>query len=152
VSLSTLGVGLSASYYIPRYPERGAQIALNILIYNFIAGCIPLFILIFYPGVLGNVFRVPALEPYAVLLGLVILLTLSATFLHQIPTTLQDVRGFTIIIIGTQFSRAVVFAITAILFPTVQALVIAGIVHQAIQSGLLIWYLFRKFGPFWTQF
>src|SRR5512135_896497 len=39
--IAMFGVGMSAFYYIPRHPERGGQVALNILIYNCLAGWIP---------------------------------------------------------------------------------------------------------------
>ena len=41
-NIATFGVGMSAFYFMPRHPERGGQIALNILVYNFVAGWIPL--------------------------------------------------------------------------------------------------------------
>ena len=43
-SMATFGVGMSAFYFMPRFPERGGQIALNILVYNFVAGWIPLIV------------------------------------------------------------------------------------------------------------
>jgi O-antigen/teichoic acid export membrane protein len=152
VSLSTLGVGMSAFYYIPRCPERGGQISLNILLYNVIVGSIPLLLLVLYPGVLGDLFRMPELERYAVPLGTIILLTLPSTFLQQIPTALQDVRNSTLMIVGTQFSRAVILMATVLFFPSVPALVIASIIHQFLQFAVMIWYLHHRFGRFWTQF
>lgn len=152
VSISTLGVGMSVYYYLPRYPERGGQIVLNILLYNLIAGSVPLLILLFSPAVLGNVFHVPKLEPYAVPLGLIILLTLPATFLYHIPTALQDVKYSTLMIVGTELTRALIFAAVVLIFPSVLVLAVAAIIHQIVQNILLFWYLHAKFGRFWAQF
>src|ERR1035437_7349657 len=61
-NVATFGVGMSAFYFMPRYPERGGQIALNILVYNFVAGWIPLVVLAFYPQILKALFRTDALR------------------------------------------------------------------------------------------
>ena len=90
-NVATFGVGMSAFYFMPRHPERGGQIALNILVYNFVAGWIPLIILVFYPQLLKSLFRTSALEPLAVLLGILVLFTLTSSLVQQIPTALQDV-------------------------------------------------------------
>ena len=52
-NVATFGMGMSAFYFIPRQPERGGQIALNILLYNFlIVGWIPLVVVVAYPQIL----------------------------------------------------------------------------------------------------
>lgn len=152
VSIATLGVGISVYYYLPRYPERGGQIALNILLYNLIAGSLPLLVLLFYPDVLREVFNVPTLQPYAIPLGVIILLTLPATFLYHIPTALQDVRFSTLMIVGMELTRALIFAAVVVISPSVLNLAMAAILHQIVQNGLLVWYLHARFGRFWTQF
>ncbi len=152
VSFALLGVGMSSYYFLPRYPEKGPQIACNIFVYNLITGSIPFLVLLFYPGILGDFLGLSGLETYAPLLGVLIVLTLCATFLEVIPTALQDVRLSTVIIVGTHVSKAVVFAIAAILFRSVTSLVIAGIAHQLVQNGVMFWYLHRHFGRFWSKF
>ena len=44
--LAAFSVGVSAFYYMPRQPQRGGQIALNILVYNLIVGIVPLLLLL----------------------------------------------------------------------------------------------------------
>ena len=89
-NMANLGVGVSAFYYMPRHPERGAQIALNILIYNAVAGLIPLLVLLTYPHLLTLLFKTNALEPLAWLLGVLVFLALSAGLVTLMPTALQD--------------------------------------------------------------
>jgi O-antigen/teichoic acid export membrane protein len=151
-NMANLGVGVSAFYYMPRHPERGSQIALNILIYNAIAGVIPLLVLVAYPNLLTLLFKTNALEPMAWLLGLLVLLTLSASLVQIMPTALQDVRNSTILIVGTQFARAVLLAVAAIWFHTVESLIWATILSQIVALAALFWYLRDKFGSFWTHF
>ena len=104
-NVATFGVGMSAFYFMPRHPERGGQIALNILVYNFIAGWIPLIVLVFYPQLLKSLFRTSALGPLAILLGILVLFTLTSSLVQQIPTALQDVRYSTIFIVGIQCNQ-----------------------------------------------
>jgi O-antigen/teichoic acid export membrane protein len=151
-NVATFGIGMSAFYFMPRAPERGGQIALNILIYNFIAGWIPLLVLAFYPQILKFLFRTSDLGPLAILLGILILFTLTSTLVQQIPTALQDVRYSTIFIVGTQLTRAIILAAAALLFRTVKGLIIASILSQLFSIVVLFWYLHDKFPRFWTHF
>lgn len=152
INLASFGVGVSAFYFMPRYPERGGQIALNIIIYNFIAGMLPVVVLSFYPKALGLVFRTKELEPYAFLLGVLVLVTLTSVLVELMPTALQDVRYSTIFVVGTQFTRAILTIAAALVFRSVRSLIIAAIVNQLVSIAVLIWYLYGKFGRFWSHF
>ena len=151
-NVATFGVGMSAFYFMPRHPERGGQIALNILVYNFIAGWIPLIVLVFYPQLLRSLFRTSDLEPLAILLGILVLFTLTSSLVQQIPTALQDVRYSTIFIVGTQLTRAIMVAAAAILFRSVESLIIATILNQLFSIALLFWYVHGRFPRFWAHF
>jgi O-antigen/teichoic acid export membrane protein len=151
-SLAALGVNNSVFYFMPREPERGGQIALNILLYNVFMGSIPLLVLVFYPGVLGDVFRAPALEPYAIYLGALVLLLISGAFLEMLPSALRDVKASTVIIVGVQFTKAVMFTGTALLFPSVRSLLTVGMVHHSVQIAVLLRYMHKTFGRFWSNF
>jgi O-antigen/teichoic acid export membrane protein len=151
-NVATFGVGMSAFYFMPRHPERGGQIALNILVYNFVAGWIPLIVLAFYPQLLKSLFRTSALAPLAILLGILVLLTLTSSLVQQVPTALQDVRYSTIFIVGTQFTRALLVAGAAILFRSIESLIVATILSQLLAAALLFWYLHDRFPRFWTHF
>jgi O-antigen/teichoic acid export membrane protein len=151
-NMATFGVGMSAFYFMPRQPERGGQIALNILVYNFIAGWIPLIVLMFCPQILKSLFRTDALQPLALPLGILVLFTLTSSLVQQIPTAMQDVRYSTIFIVGTQLTRAIVMAIAALLFRSVESLIVASILHQISSVAVLFWYLHAKFPRFWTHF
>ena len=151
-SVAMFGVGMSAYYYMPRYPERSGQVALNILIYNFVAGWIPLLIVVMYPSILRSLFRTDALEPLAGLLGLLVLLTLSGSLVLQIPTALQDVRYSTIFIVGTQITRVILLAAAALIYGSVKSIIIAAVLNQVLAVVLLWWYLDGKFSRFWAHF
>ncbi len=151
-NVATFGVGMSAFYFMPRHPERGGQIALNILVYNFIAGWIPLIVLAFYPQLLKSLFRTNDLVPLAILLGILVLLTLTSSLVMQIPTALQDVRYSTIFIVGTTLAKALLIAGAAIIFRSIRSLIIATILSQLLAALSLFWYLHDRFPRFWTHF
>ncbi len=91
-NVANLGVGMSAFYFIPRHPERGGQVAFNILLYNLVAGWVPLIVPSFYPQVLRMLFKTDELAPLALLLGLLVFLTMTASLVQNLPSALEDVR------------------------------------------------------------
>jgi O-antigen/teichoic acid export membrane protein len=151
-NIAAMGLGMSAFYFMPRHPDRGGQIAFNILLYNVIAGWVPLVVLLFYPQVLRLLFRTNELVPMAVLLGILVFLTLAASPVQIVPSALQDVRHSTIFIVGTQFARAIMMAGAALVFHTVRSLIIAAILSQLVGVMVLYWYLNDRFPRFWTHF
>jgi O-antigen/teichoic acid export membrane protein len=151
-NMAAMGLGMSAFYFMPRHPERGGQIAFNILIYNLVAGWVPLVVLSFYPQVLRLLFRTNELVPLAFLLGILVFLTLTASMVQTIPTALQDVRYSTIFIVGTQLARAIMMAGAVLVFHTVKSLIVAAILSQLLSVIVLYWYLNDRFPRFWTHF
>jgi len=151
-NIAAMGFGMSALYFMPRHPDRGGQIALNILFYNLVAGWVPLVVLSFYPQVLRLLFRTNELIPLAFLLGILAFLTLTAALVQIIPSALQDVRYSTVFIVGTQLARALVMAVAVLLFRTVKSLIIAAILSQLVSVVVLYWYLNDRFPRFWRHF
>lgn len=150
-SIASLGVSVSAYYYMPRHPERGGQVALNILIYNFLAGVACLLLLVLYPQILG-IFKSDELGRFALSLGILCLLTLSSGLLMLIPTAVQDVKYSTIFVVGSQVLKVVVYSVAALLFRSVGSLIWSAILTQVLSTGALIWYLYDRFGSFWAHF
>jgi O-antigen/teichoic acid export membrane protein len=151
-NIAAMGLGMSAFYFMPRHPDRGGQIALNILIYNLVAGWVPLVVLSFYPQVLRLLFRTNELVPLAFLLGILVFLTLTASLVQTLPAALQDVRYSTIFIVGTQLVRAIMMAGAVLLFRTVKSLILAAILGQLLSVAVLYWYLDDRFPRFWRRF
>ena len=139
-NIAAMGLGMSAFYFMPRHPDKGGQIAFNILLYNLVAGWIPLVVLAFYPQVLRLLFRTDELIPLALLLGILVFLTLTASMVQTIPTALQDVRYSTTFIVGMQLARTIMMAVAVLLFHTVKSLIVAAILSQliAVADSLLV--------------
>lgn len=151
-SFAAFSVGVSAYYYMPRQPQRGGQIALNILIYNLLSGMIPLLLLVVYPQFLNIFFRSGDLEPYALILGIFVLLQLNASLVEMIPTSLQDVRSSTLFVTSTQLFKVAAAVGAAIIFRSVRSIVLACLLWAALCVAILLRYLYQRFGAFWKHF
>ena len=126
-SLAAFSVGVSAFYYMPRQPQRGGQIALNILVYNFIVGLVPAAAARLLSAVPQPVLpqrRPPALCADA---GHLRRAAAQRRLVEMIPTAMQDVRNSTLFVIGTQLFKAVAVVLAAIVFRTVRSIVMACI-------------------------
>jgi O-antigen/teichoic acid export membrane protein len=151
-NFAAFSVGVSAFYFMPRQPQRGGQIALNILVYNVAVGLIPLLALTLYPPIITLIFRGGNLQPYAPMLGIFIVLLLNASLVEMIPTAMQDVRNSTLFVVGTQLFKASVVVAAALIFRTVRSIVLACMLAAALSVAILIRYLYVRFGAFWKHF
>ncbi len=79
-----LGFSLSAYYFLPReHDERKSSIVFNVLCFNVFIGGLAFALLVLRPTLLGSLFRSAELTAYAPLVGLVILLWMTALFLRD---------------------------------------------------------------------
>jgi O-antigen/teichoic acid export membrane protein len=151
-NFASFSVAVSALYFMPRQPQRGGQIALNIIVYNLFVGLVPLLALAFFPQVLNLVFRGGDLQPYALLLGIFVLLLLNANLVETIPVAMQDVRNSTVFVVGTQLAKAMAMVLAAVIFETVRSILLGSIITAGLSVAILLQYLYRRFGPFWKHF
>jgi O-antigen/teichoic acid export membrane protein len=98
------------------------------------------------------VFYRPELLQYSRLIGVTILLWIVGAFLESVPIANDEIRLATVFIISTQATRAIVFVTAAVLYGTVRSLIYAAIIHGAIQTAVLLWYLESRFPGFWHTF
>ena len=153
-ALLPLGFGMSAYYYLPREQDlaRRGQVILNILLFNLVMGLVACLVLGFRPGLIGAIFRDPAMSSYAPLAGVVILLWLFSSFLETVAVANQELRLATIFIVAGQLTRTILLLAAAILFDSVAALIYAAMIHGVLQSLALIWYASTRFPGFWRAF
>jgi O-antigen/teichoic acid export membrane protein len=148
-AMLSMGVGISAFYYLPRVTAQRASVVLNVLVFNLAIGVVPLSVLLLYPRILVHLFGGPELVPYAPLIAAVILLQVFSAFLEIIATALQDVRSSTVFIVFAQLSKVVFMTSAALLLRSVAALLWAAVAQGLLQSGILLWYSRARFGAFW---
>jgi O-antigen/teichoic acid export membrane protein len=153
-ALLPLGFGMSSYYYLPRENDlsRRGQVILNILLFNLIMGAAACLVFIFWPGFIVKIFRDPTIGSYAVPVGVVILLWLFSSFLETVAVANQELRLAAIFIVAGQLTRTILLLTAALVFDTVQALVYAAVIHGALQSVVLLWYVSSRFPLFWRAF
>ena len=151
-ALLSLGFGATAFYFFPREPAKHRSICLNILLVcggvSGTAGAI----LAFFPGLLVWLFDEKALAAYAPAVGLLIPFWVIALQLETFPVVMQEFRFAGGLIVGSNLSRAMMLFAAAAIFGTVKAIVFATIVHTAIQTAVVFWYLESRLPGFGTAF
>jgi len=147
-----LGFGMSAFYFLPREHERRSQIVLNIILFQAIIGTLAFIALLLYPQLLPLVFRSTELAQYAPVIGLIILLWIVGAFLEVVVIANQEPKLATILIVVSQFTKALLLLIAAILFGSIWALVYAALIQGVLQNVILMLYLRSRFGSFWRRF
>jgi O-antigen/teichoic acid export membrane protein len=140
-ALLPLGFGMSAYYYLPREkdPKRRGQVIFNILLFNLLMGSAACLLLILWPGVIAAIFRDPGISSYVPLLGVIILLWLSSSFVETVAVANQELKLATIFIVAGQLTRTILLLACAIMFDSVRALLYAAMIHGVLQNAALIW-------------
>jgi O-antigen/teichoic acid export membrane protein len=122
------------------------------LLFHAFAGSIALVTLLFAPVLLRVIFNSPDLEPYAPLIGIVILLWGVSYFLETVVVANQESRVAAALIIVAQLSKTGFMVMAAILAASVRSLLYAALLQGIFQTGLLIYYLNWRFPAFWRSF
>jgi O-antigen/teichoic acid export membrane protein len=147
-----LGFQMSAYYFLPLKPGRRRETVANIMLFNASVGLLAFIGLFCYPSLLVVIFRGPQLLPYAPWIGVAILFWITGAFLETAPIANQEIHAATVIIVGVQATRALIFIAAAAWYGTVRALIYAAILHGMIQTVVLLFYLESRFRGFWHSF
>ena len=149
ITVLPLGFSLSAYYFLPREEDdRRASIILNILCFNAAIGLGVFLLLFIKPAILAPLFGTQTVVSYAPLIGLVILLWISAMFIEIAAISNQEAKLATLFIVFAQFSKTALLVVAAVGFGTIRSLLYAAIVHGVLQNILLIVYLRARFPKF----
>jgi len=153
IAVLPLGFSLSAYYFLPREEgERRASVVLNILCFNAAIGLAVFLLLLIKPAILSSLFGSQTVVSYAPLIGLVILLWISAVFIEIAAISNQEAKLATLFIVFAQFSKTAFLVVAAVGFGTIRSLLYAAIVHGIAQNVLLLFYLRARFPKFWRRF
>jgi len=152
LNILPLGFHMTAFYFLPRESSRKGQVVLNILLFHACAAGLGCLVLVAYPDLLSHIFSSSDLVSYAPLLGLVILLWVTASPLEYIAIADQQPRLATVFIVAGQITFTLLMLGAAILFGSLQALLTATAIQGAIQTTILTVYLARRFKAFSVGF
>ncbi|HJQ68937.1 MAG TPA: oligosaccharide flippase family protein [Blastocatellia bacterium] len=147
-----LQVSASAYYFMPRLPEKKAQVAMNVLIFYLAVGAVVALLFAAYPRWVTLVFSGDELAEQMPVLGLAILFWLVSSFIEIAPVANGDIRAASAFIVLSQLTRTSLLLGAAVLFGTVRAVVAAAVIQGALQCAILFGYLRKEFGHFWRSF
>ena len=147
-----LGFSLSAYYFLPREPEaRRGAVVFNIVAFNLCAGALVFLTLLLRPQLLSSLFGSPELASYAPLVGLVIMLWMTAAFLETAAIACHEAKLATLFIIAAQLSKTALLVSAAAGFGSVRSLVYAALAQGLLQTVVMLAYLRSRFPGFWRK-
>lgn len=149
--LLPFGMGLSAFYFFPRYPDRQEQTASNIMLFHLSVGMAGFLAVALYPRVLNLALGETQLVRYAPLIGLVILTWIFSSFLETVAAALADVTRSTLFIVAAQLTKTLFMVAAALVSASVEALLWAALAQGVLQSAILIRYVQFRFPGFWRH-
>ncbi len=152
VTVLPLSVSMSAYYFLPREPERGRQVVLNICLYSVGAGVLAWATLTAFPSIVARALADAALTGYAPLIGLAATLLLLGAAMEPISVARQEIKTATAFIVGSSVSRGALMTGAALVFSSVPALVWAIVIFAAAQSAVTLIYIESNYPGFWRAF
>lgn len=147
-----LHVSVSAYYFMPRNPEKKAQVALNVLVFYGVVGSIVALVFAIYPEWVTLVFKGDELVPYMPLLGLAIFLWLLSSLLEVVAVANSDIGAAAAFTVIVQLSKSAMLMTAGAMFQDINAIVWAAVAQGALQCLMLFIYLRKRFGKFWQKF
>ncbi len=152
VALPGLGLSTSAYYFMPRKPDKKAQIAMNVLIFYFLVGAVIAVLFAVYPGWVLLVFKGGELMPYVPALGLACMLWLLSSFLETVTVADGDIRSAFIFSIVLQIAKVGLLLAAGAWLGSIRAIVWAAVIQGVLQCLILFLYLRKRYGQFWCAF
>ena len=152
--LSLLGFQVVATiyYFLPREVDRKPQVVMNVLLFYTICGLAVTVFFALNPRWITVIFRNDDLVPNVPLLGIALLVYLISNGIDSFMIVNSETRLASFVILALQIAKTTLLIGAALMFGTVRAVVIAGILHGGLQALTLVIYLYRRFGQFWRGF
>ncbi len=152
VSLMSLGMGMSAFYFLPRESLKRSSVVSNIIAFLGGVGAVSLAGLVLFPGLVVLVTREPVAGSYSPLIGLLVLLWLPGNALETLAIANREVRLAAMIVVLVQVSRTGLLVGAALIWGSVTALLLAALAQAFLQFAVLLAYVQDRFSGFWRGF
>ncbi|HEX8634395.1 MAG TPA: oligosaccharide flippase family protein [Pyrinomonadaceae bacterium] len=148
-----LGFHMSAFYFLPREPERRGEVVFNILLFHLLVAAAACLAFVLRPGLIVALFpNSVELVAYAPALGILLLLWVVSSFLEAIAMANQETKTATAFIVSMNLARTLLLLAAAVWFASVESLIYAAIIQGALQTVVLLVYLFARFEGFGRRF
>ena len=148
-----LGFHMSAFYFLPREPERRGEVVFNILLFHLLVAAAACLAFVLRPTLIASLFPGSTeLVAYAPALGVLLLLWVVSSFLEAIAMANQETKTATVFIVSMQLARTFLLLVAGVWFASVESLIYAAIIQGALQTVVLLVYLFVRFEGFGRRF
>ncbi len=151
VAVLPLNVGLSAFYFLTKYPDRRGSIVANVLLFYAVIGSLAAVAIASFPGGLAWAFNASEGARFAPGIALLVALSVVASFLEIAPIANTEFRLGSALIVGTQLTRTALLVAAAVLSGSIAWLLTAAIVYAVVQTLVMWAYLGSRFPRFWLQ-
>ncbi len=154
VNVLPLGFYMSAYYFLPREQdaERRNQVVLNILVFHTVVAAAAAAALVVRPELLVTIFNSAEMVPYASLIAATMSTWMVASSLEPVVLANQEIRLATILIMAADLTKSLFILVAALAFTSVRALIVAAILQGALQTAILLRYLWTRFPGFWRSY
>ena len=149
LGLLNLQVAVSVFYFSERAPAKRLQVSLNVMLFYSALGLLVFLVFLLWPGWVNLIFKDGSLlVPHIPLLGFAIFCWLVSTNLDAVPIAAGDVRIASGLIVLAQLSKAIIMIAAALVFGTLDAILVAAIIQGMVQTAFMVAYIRRRFGRF----
>jgi O-antigen/teichoic acid export membrane protein len=112
-------------------------------------GLLVFLVFLLWPGWVNLIFKDGSLlVPHIPLLGFAIFCWLVSTNLDAVPIAAGDVRIASVLIVLSQLTKAIIMIVAALVFGTLNAILVAAIIQGLVQTAFMVGYIRRRFGRF----
>src|SRR5262245_39361882 len=148
LNLLNLQVAVSVFYFYERAPGKRLQVSLNVMLFYSLVGALLFLIFLLWPGWVTLIFQGSDMVPHIPLLGFAIFCSLVSTNLDATPIAAGDFRIASALIVISQLTKAVAMIIAAIVFGSLDAILVAVVIQSLMQIAFMVIYIRRRFGRF----
>jgi O-antigen/teichoic acid export membrane protein len=152
VAILSLHVSTSAYYFMPRQPEKKAQVAFNVIVFYVGLGALISITFALFPGLISGIFKTGEIRELVPLIGLAVPLWLVSTLLDVVTVADRQVKAAAVFIVSSQIVKTGLLVGSALVFGTVRSILIAAILYGGLQCIVMLLYLHRRYGAFWRHF
>lgn len=143
-----LGFSMNVFYFFPRNPQLRGRIASNTVTHLSIVAGLVLAAFLAFPGIVPLITKDPATAAYAPWVGALGGLWIVAFFIDVAPIAAGETQFASTAIVLTNCTRAATIFTTAWVFGTIQAILIAAVLHACAQAAFVFYYLRSRFPDF----
>lgn len=150
-ALGLLGLQVSGGiyYFIPRYPDKKAQVAMNVVLFYALLGAAVALWFALHPAWVTQAFKGDGLVPVVPALGITIMLWLIGSAFESVMIADNDVRRASVVTVLLQLAKTGLLVFAAVWQGDIRTMITAALLFGVVHCAVFFVYLYRRLGRFW---